>query len=181
MLDVKITSKYAEAIFLPAVALDEEENFRPALAKMQLAAEQGFGPAMVYLGCMHCGRPGIRPNHSLALHWWKRALASKCDRGVASINIGLLYRDDYKNPRLAEMWLRRAISCGEVDAFLELAKLFRAKDPLKYARSIRNYAARVVRSGPCEVSSDDREFARDILSGRRTPLTRRKEKEGLLF
>jgi len=158
----------SEVMFERAMKLYEEGAFAAAFKSMRRAGEAGFTPAFLNLGVMYCdGRPGVRRDRSKALHWFKRALATplKSQKAMAMLNIALLYRDEYRNARMAKFWLRHAIFHGEISAYLELAKLL---EPTSHAQRIRSYLAQVSGSHASQTCQADMEEAQYLLSHLRT-------------
>jgi tetratricopeptide (TPR) repeat protein len=88
---------------------------------MLSAAKQGHPSALLNLGYFYDCGIGITANRNSAILWYKRALR----KGYASAasNIGTIYRDE-KKTQLALRWFEKAVALGEIEANLEIAKIY---------------------------------------------------------
>jgi TPR repeat protein len=157
-----------ERMFNEADALVDAGHHREAFRLFHKAARAGHRSSWLNVGyCFDVGR-GVRRSRERALFWYRKA-ASK-GSGAAAGNIGTVYRDEGR-PRLAARWFLKAVSLGDTDALLDLAKLYLG--PLDDRAKARSALARVARAR--NVTEDTREQAEALLS-RMRPL--RKPKAG---
>lgn len=122
-----------------------------------LAAKDGDVAAQVNLGNFYDDGIGVKPNQKLALYWYGRAYR----RGYAAAanNIAVLHRNR-GCPRRALSWFQRAVGLGDIDANLEIARLYLEQDDRDKAVSHLN---RVSHAQKREVTSASREEARALL------------------
>lgn len=103
-------------------------NPRLGFQTMAKAAEMGSGVAYCSLGYFYDHGIGVEVDSARALECYKKAYSHGGDsKYTAAHNIGLSYRDIYRNDERAEFWLRRALVAGYPEAGVELAKLYIAK------------------------------------------------------
>lgn len=108
-------------LFIEANEKWDAGDLRGAFELFFAAASDGDAPSQNTLGYFYDNGIGTKRNPGLALLWYRRA-ARQGDVGAIS-NIAVTYRDkgDLKKSRV---WFRKALSLGDMDAALELGKLF---------------------------------------------------------
>jgi TPR repeat protein len=116
----------AHETFLRADKQQELGNLRSGFRLLLSAAKMGDTDAQVNLGYTYDVGLGVRRNRSAALFWYEKAYRKEHGCGVAASNIGTIYRDE-QNFAKAIPWFRRAVQYGNVDANLELAKIYLRK------------------------------------------------------
>jgi uncharacterized protein len=88
---------------------------------MLSAAKLGDPSAMLDVGYLYDLGIGVRADRDLAMYWYKRAF--RRGYGSGANNIGTIYRTEMK-PQRAIQWFRKAVSLGEIDSNLDIAKLY---------------------------------------------------------
>jgi len=88
---------------------------------MLTCAKAGDLGGQLNLGTFYADGIGVKQNRSKAIYWYMRAYRRQC--GAAANNIGIVYRDE-KNWNRAIAWFKRAIRLGELDATVEIAKIY---------------------------------------------------------
>jgi TPR repeat protein len=85
------------------------------------AAKLGDTSSQINLGYFYAHGIGVKANRELALYWYRRAYrrGERC----AANNIGVVFRDEQKLKQ-ALKWFERAVSLGDGDANLEIAKIY---------------------------------------------------------
>ena len=115
-----------------------EGKLRLALRFFLAAAKAGCVPAFEKVTQFYDNRTGVKANRDSALHWYLRAYREegpwyrrKYRLGLSSSanNIGCILRDQ-QNLKAALSWFKRAVTLGDDDANLQIAKI--------YLRSERN-------------------------------------------
>jgi len=94
---------------------------RSAFRLFFAAAKLGDVTAQLNLGYCYDLGIGVRPNRSAALQWYK--LAYRQGQSCAASNIGTIFRDE-GDTRQALAWFERAVRLGDVEANLEIAKIY---------------------------------------------------------
>ena len=109
-------------VFIEADVAYEAGEFKKAYLLFKKMALLGDPGAQNNLGNMICHGLGVSENKKKALYWYKKSWRS--DRQSSTcINIGLTYLE-LNNTRRGIFWLKRAISLGDGDAMLDLAKVY---------------------------------------------------------
>lgn len=136
-------------------------DMRSAFRHFFAAAEAGMEPAFQVVAQFYNDGEGVRFDESKALYWYRRA--SEKGNCSAANNIGCILRDRGKSG-LALRWFKRAVTLGDADANLEIAKIHVERGDLIKARP---YLDKTVRSSWATEQSKDE--ARRLLkrSGRR--------------
>ena len=151
-----------EKKFNEADALLDAGHHREAFRLFHEAARAGHRASWLNVGyCFDVGR-GVRRSRERALFWYRKA--AKKGNGAAATGIGTVYRDEGR-PRLAARWFLKAVSLGDTDALLDLAKLYLG--PLNDRTKARSALARVARAR--NVTEDTREQAKALLSRMHPP------------
>lgn len=108
-------------LFIQANERWDAGDLHGAFDLFRAAASEGDAPSQGALGYFYDNGLGIEQNPDLALLWYRRAARQK---DVCAIwNIAVSYRDRGEW-RHARAWFRKALSLGDMDAALELGKLF---------------------------------------------------------
>jgi TPR repeat protein len=110
-----------EAGFTRAWALLDDGHAREAFRLFLSAAKAGHLGAQVVVGYLYDAGKGVRRSRDLALCWYRKA-ARRGDASAAN-NIATVYRDDGRL-RLAMRWFDKAVSLGNADSLLEMARLY---------------------------------------------------------
>ncbi len=136
-------------------------ELRSAFRLFLNAAKLGDVTAQLDLGYFYDTGTGIKPNRSAALQWYKRAYRQgHCS---AANNIGTIFRDE-GDSRQAIAWFERAVSLGDIDANLEIAKVLLKEK--KRAPEARLYLKRVLAAkSKVDVTKASREEAMRLLKG----------------
>jgi hypothetical protein len=109
-----------EEIWAEATQLWDRGKRKQAFDRMSVAAKRGYPEAQNTLGYFYDVGSGTRKNVARALYWYRRA--AKQGNPCASNNIATVYRSAGRT-KLALRWYIRAAAQGEVDGYLEAAKL----------------------------------------------------------
>lgn len=99
-----------------------------------LAAKLGNAGAQLNLGYTYDVGLGIRRNRAAAMYWYRKAYRSEKGSGIAASNIGTIFRDEHKYSQ-AIRWFLRGVRYGDVDANLELAKIY-LQNPRQHEKAI---------------------------------------------
>lgn len=110
-----------KALFLEADRMRERGEFRSAFKLLLAAAKAGDRGSQLNVGYCYDAGSGTRRNRAAALYWYKRAYRK--GEASAAHNIGMIWRDEGKW-RQALPWFHRAISLGDDDSALEIAKYY---------------------------------------------------------
>ena len=108
-------------LFVEANEKWDAGDLRGAFELFCAAASDGDAPSQNTLGYFYDSGIGTERNPGLALRWYRRA--ARQNEVCAISNIAVIYRDQGELKK-ARTWFRRAISLGDMDAALELGKLF---------------------------------------------------------
>jgi len=120
----------------------EAGDLRSAFRLFFRAAKAGDIGCQVNLGTFYCDGLGVKPNRVKALFWYRRAY--RRGSAAAATNISNLYFHESRwNHQFA--WLERAISLGDIDANLDIAKIYLKRGEGK--KAIR-HLRRVVKAKP---------------------------------
>lgn len=99
----------------------EAGNLKAAFRLYLAAAKAGDISCQVNLGNFYDDGSGVKRNRSAAMYWYKRAY--RRGNACAAHNIGVMWRNDGKYRR-AFYWFKRAVSLGDDEANLEIAKYY---------------------------------------------------------
>jgi TPR repeat protein len=146
-----------ERMFNEADALVDASHHREAFRLFHEAARAGHRASWLNVGYCFAVGLGVRRSRERALFWYRKAV--KKGQGAAATSIGTVYRDEGR-PRLAARWFLKAVSMGDTDALLDLAKLYLG--PLDDRAKARSALARVARAR--DVTVDTQEQAEALLS-----------------
>jgi TPR repeat protein len=116
----------ADETFRRADKQQELGNLKSGFRLLLAAAKIGNESAQLNLGYTYDVGLGVRRNRSAAMFWYKRAYRNGRGSPNAAANIGTIYRDERNEPQ-AIAWFRRASQHGDIEANLELAKLYLRK------------------------------------------------------
>lgn len=128
----------ADSLLRRAYEQSELGKQRSAFRLYLAAAKLGDSYGQQALGYCYDVGVGVKPNRSAAMRWY--LLAFRKGNTSAANNIGTIYRDEGDLKR-ALKWFERAIALGEIDANLEIAKIYlrekdRTAEALPYLRKI---------------------------------------------
>jgi TPR repeat protein len=129
-------------------------NLRSAFFLMKSAAKLGNSIGQLDLGYFYDLGISIKRNQDLAIYWYRRAYRNNNFGGAA--NIGTIYRDQSK-PERALAWFLKAVKMGDVDANLEIGKIY-VKERWGTREAIR-YLTKVAEARPQIVCETSREQA----------------------
>ncbi len=115
----------AAAIFLRGQEQQDLGNTRSGFSLLLTAAKLGNADAQFNLAYTYDSGIGIRQNRTAAKFWYKEAYRTQRGWGIAASNLGIIFRDEGDRSR-AIRWFRRAVHHGDVDANLDLAKIYLA-------------------------------------------------------
>jgi TPR repeat protein len=121
---------------------------------MTSAAKLGNCIGQLDLGYFYDLGIGIKRNRDLAIYWYRRAYRNDHFSGAA--NIGTIYRDEGK-PTRALAWFLKAVKMGDVDANLEIGKMY-IKERWG-AREAVPYLTKVAEAPPQMVCENSRQQA----------------------
>jgi len=136
----------------------DEGNLRSAFRLFLAGAKAGDTGSQVNLGNFYSAGTGVKRNRTLALYWYRRAYRNG-ERAAAN-NIGIVFRDE-KKLKQALAWFERAVKLRDVDANLEIAKIYLQRN--EGTKAIR-YLKQVCKAEPREVTEASKEEARHLLS-----------------
>jgi uncharacterized protein len=148
----------ADLLFAKASEQWDRGKLRSSFRLFLSAAKRGDPSAQHNLGYFYDVGVGVKQNRAAALYWYKRAFR----RGyrTAASNIGTIFRDEEKTKQ-ALSWFKRAISLGDADANLEVAKiLLREKGGTDKAIA---YLKRTTKAKRSDVTDGSKEEANRLL------------------
>lgn len=96
-------------------------RLQPAFRFFLAAARAGMAPAFRIVGQFYDRGDGVRADKNAALYWYR--LASQSGDDSAANNIGCIFRDRGKIAQ-ALRWFERAVTLGDADANLNVAKIY---------------------------------------------------------
>jgi len=152
-------------IFLEGSIAWERGRSRDAIRLFRRAAILGDAGAQFNLAHFYYSGESVRRNLRKSLYWYKQAWRAGSDTAACS-NIAQIYAESGKR-RLAIAWWRKAISFGDGDAALELAKFFmansnRAHPEVGELLLFASHSGRISRSGNREARKLMRDFAKRV-------------------
>lgn len=148
----------ADELFERANEQWDRGQLRSAFRLFLLGAKYGDASAQHNLGYFYDVGIGAKPNREAALFWYKRAFRQ--GYGVAASNIGTIYRDD-KSAKKALLWFQHAIELGDIDANLEVAKIY--MDQIGDISKAVPYLKRIIRAKSKDVFDESRVQAQGLL------------------
>jgi len=151
----------AREIFLRGQEQQDEGHLKSGFRLLLAAAKLGDSGAQLNLGYTYDVGIGLHPNRAAAIFWYEKAYRSGRGWGSAANNIGTIYRDE-QNLLEAIRWFRRAVRDGDVDANLELAKIY-LKNPRQQDRAVECLKDTLKATPPMGVSEDAQREARKLL------------------
>ncbi|MGD0941034.1 MAG: hypothetical protein ABR905_15110 [Terracidiphilus sp.] len=157
----KLRVAEAENTFLRAAREQDAGNLLSGFRLLLTAARLGSESAQLNLGYTYDVGIGIKQNRSAAMYWYKKAYRRGKGSGLAASNIGTIYRDEHKYLQ-AILWFQHAVEYGDVDANLELARIY-LRRPTERDKAI--VCLRKVLEGvpPVMVGEDSQDEARALL------------------
>jgi TPR repeat protein len=154
---VSLASK-ADLLYRRAHAQWDQGNLRSAFCLFLLAAKKGDSGAQHCLGYFYDNGIGIKPNRMAALYWYRRSY--RHGERIAASNIGIMFRDEKRTKQALE-WFHRAITLGDADANLEVAKiLFQQKG--NESKAIP-YLIQAIKASRFDITPAGKEEARGLL------------------
>jgi TPR repeat protein len=111
-------------------------DLQGAFDLFSVGAKRGDASAQNTVGYFYDHGIGVDKSHEMALFWYKRS-ARRGDACAIS-NIAMSFLDD-GNLEKAQKWFRRALMLGDMDAALELGKIFIRKKSRGYKRVAMKY------------------------------------------
>jgi TPR repeat protein len=145
-----------ETRFARASHLLDKGRIREAFRLFLELAREGDADAQVGVGYCYDTGQGVQHSRTDAMHWYRKAVQQ--GSAAAANNIGTIYRDEGRL-RLALRWFGHAVTMGEDDALLELARLHLG--PLADPATARKLLSRVLKSK--QVTLDSQEQAERLL------------------
>jgi len=161
----------AEELLSRACAQWDRGELRSAFSLLVSSAKLGDGAAQLDLGYFYDHGLGVKRNRDMAMYWYRRAWRNGHSAGAN--NIGTIFRDERK-PRRALAWFLKAVAKGDVDANLEIAKLY-MREGWGNAKASR-HLKRVIKARPQIICEYSREQAITLLKKLRRPSAKRKSK-----
>jgi TPR repeat protein len=113
----------AQELFARGDKQQENGNLKSGFRLLLGAAKLGDPGAQLNLGYTYDVGLGVRRNRTAAMDWYKKSYRTERGSGCAANNIGTIFRDEHNYPE-AIRWFRRAVRYGDVDAYLELARIY---------------------------------------------------------
>ena len=154
-------STRAEEIYLRGQKQQDAGNLKSGFRLLLAAAKLGNSVAQHNLGYTYHIGIGVRPNRAAAMFWYKKAYRTERGDGVPANNIGTIFRDENNYPE-AVRWFRRAVRYGNVDANLELAKIY-LKNPRQQDKAVACLKDILKATPPIGVGEDTQREARKLL------------------
>jgi TPR repeat protein len=151
----------AQDIFMRGQKQQDEGNLKSGFRLLLRAARLGDPGAQHNLGYTYDVGLGVRPNREAAMHWYKKAYRSQRGWGISASNIAIIMRDEQNYPE-AIRWFRRAVRYGDVDANLDLAKIYLV-NPRQRQRAVMCLRAILKATPPIGVGEDTQREARKLL------------------
>ncbi len=151
----------ADEIYLRGDRQQEKGNLKSGFRLLLAAAKLGNPGAQLNLGYTYDVGIGVRPNRTAAMFWYRKAYLAERGNGSAANNIGTIFRDEHNYPE-AVRWFRRAVLYGDVDANLELAKIY-LRNPRQQEKAIAYLKAILKATPPIGVGEDTQREARKLL------------------
>jgi TPR repeat protein len=151
----------AQGIFLRGQKQQDEGNLKSGFRLLLRAAKLGDYEAQHNLGYTYDVGLGVRPNRPAAMFWYKEAYRNGRGGGPPANNIGTIFRDEQNYPE-AVRWFRRAAKYGDVDANLELAKIY-LREPKQQGKAISCLKEILKATPPIGVGEDTQREARKLL------------------
>jgi uncharacterized protein len=151
----------AHEIFKRADKQQQEGKLLSAFRLLLIAAKLGDEGAQLNLGYTYDVGLGVARNRSAALFWYRKAYRNGRRSGNATANIGTIYRDEQDDWK-AIRWFQRAVDLGDIDANLDLAKIYLGspKDRVKAIRCLKDLLAA---TPPLGVGEDTQREARVLM------------------
>jgi len=154
-------STRAEEIYLRGQRQQDSGNLKSGFRLLLAAAKLGDSGAQHNLGYTYDIGIGVRPNRTAAMFWYKKAYRNGRGGGSPANNIGTIFRDEHNYPA-AVRWFRRAVRYGNVDANLELARIY-LKNPRQQNKAPACLKEILKTTPPIGVGEDDQREARKLL------------------
>ncbi len=151
----------AQEIYLRGQKQQDEGNLRSGFRLLLAAAKLGDPDAQFNLGYTYHVGIGIRRNHVAAMRWYKKAYRSERGWGIAASNIGTIFRDEHNYPE-AIRWFHRGVRYGDVDANLDLAKIY-LQNPKQQDKAVACLKDILKATPPIGVGEDTQREARKLL------------------
>ncbi len=157
----KQRQKRAQEIYLRGQKQQDEGNLKSGFRLLLAAAKLGDSGAQHNLGYTYDVGIGVRPNREAAMLWYKKAYRTERGDGSSANNIGTIFRDE-RNFQEAVRWFQRAVRYGNIDANLELAKIY-LQNPSQQANAITRLKDILKATPPIGVGEDTQREARKLL------------------
>lgn len=152
----------AEEIYLRAKRQQDEGNLKSGFRLLLTAAKLNDPGAQLSLGYTYDVGKGVRRNRAAAMHWYKKAYRNQRGWGIAASNIGTIFRDEHSYPE-AIRWFRRGVRYGDVDANLDLARIY-LKNPRQKDKATLCLREILNATPPIGVGKDTQREARKLLN-----------------
>ena len=152
------------------------DDSRNAFKCLLTAAQSGDTWGQVNLGSSYASGTGVRRSLRKAAYWYKKAYNNGNSWGSLNLAID---RTNQGRIRSAVIWFKKAAEMNDGAAFLELAKIYKARKGGKKAAA--SLLRRALRMGRDDISYDAREEVESLLkeitklqehSGTRSPRTK---------
>ena len=139
-----------EELWFRGSLLYDEGRHREAVKLFRRAARLGYDAAYGRLAIAFHDGMGVRRSPSIALHYYRRALA--VGDTTALNNIGVLKREQGKLAEAAQ-WFQRSVDEGNDDALVQLAKVRIQQGGM--TQEVRTQLRRVLKSNTCALVSQE--------------------------
>ena len=150
-----------QEIYLRAKRQQDKGDLKSGFRLLLTAAKLGDPGAQLSLGYTYDVGRGVRRNRAAAMHWYEKAYRSQRGWGIAASNIATIFRDEHKYPE-AIRWFRRGVRYGDVDANLDLAKIY-LKNPRQQDKAVACLKDILKATPPIGVGEDTQREARKLL------------------
>ena len=168
---VALRQAKADETYRRADKQQELGNLKSGFRLLLTAAKMGNESAQHNLGYTYDVGLGVCRNRAAAMFWYKKAYRNGRGSASAAANIGTIYRDERNEPQ-AIAWFRRAIQHGDIDANLELAKLYLRKSNCQ-GKAFHCLQTVLDSTPPIGVCEDSQEAARMLQAGLSKKVSRR--------
>ena len=149
----------ARELLLRGDRQQQRGNLASGFRLLLMSAKLGDPSAQLNLGYTYDVGIGVRRNRAAAMHWYRRAYRSGV--GIAASNLGTIFRDEGSYEEAAR-WFRRGVKGGDVDANLELAKIY-LRDARQKRKAIACLRAILKGTPPINLGEDTQREARRML------------------
>ncbi|MFP5204737.1 MAG: tetratricopeptide repeat protein [Acidobacteriota bacterium] len=151
----------AHEIYARGQKQQEEGNLKSGFRLLLEAAKLGDPGAQLNVGYAYDVGKGVRRNRAAAMLWYQKAYRRQRGWGIAASNIGTIFRDEGAYPE-AIRWFRRGVRYGDIDANLDLAKIY-LENPRQQDKAVACLKDILKATPPVGVGEDTQREARKLL------------------